>query len=72
MHRLKCIETPAELRQHVYRKQRIMARLRLATAQVEEAQQERTWAIAAAHKAGLSIRQISTATGLSSSYLIGR
>jgi hypothetical protein len=38
--------------------------LRLATMRLAEAEQERIWAIAAAHHAGLSIRQIAAATGL--------
>lgn len=45
----------------------IMTRLRLATTRLEDAQQERIWAIAAAQEAGLSIRQIAAATGLSPS-----
>jgi hypothetical protein len=42
-------------------------RLQLATTRLEAAQQERLWAIAAAYEAGLSIRKIAAATGLSSS-----
>jgi DNA-binding NarL/FixJ family response regulator len=34
---------------------------------VEEADRERLWAIAAAYAAGLSVRKIATATGLSPS-----
>ena len=43
------------------------ARLRVATTRAKEAEQERVWAIAAAHSAGLSIRKIATTTDLSSS-----
>jgi hypothetical protein len=39
----------------------------LATTRLHEAEQERIWAIVAAHEVGLSIRQIATATGLSRS-----
>ena len=45
----------------------IADRLRLATERLEEAQQERIWAVVEAHQAGLSIRQIAAATGLSPS-----
>ncbi len=40
-------------------------RLRLATTRLEDAQRERIWAIVAAREAGLSIRKIASATGLS-------
>lgn len=40
-------------------------RLQLTTARLEEAQQERIWAIGAAKVAGLSIRKIAAATNLS-------
>lgn len=53
------------LRQRVRREQHLNARLRLATTRLVEAEQERIWAIAAVHHAGLSIRQIAAATGLS-------
>jgi hypothetical protein len=39
----------------------------LATTRLHEAEQERSWAIVAARDAGLSIRQIATATGLNRS-----
>jgi hypothetical protein len=59
------METQEELSQRVQREQRLIARLRLATTRLEEAQTERIWAIATASGEGLSIRQIASATGLS-------
>ena len=61
------METREALRQRVRREQHLKARLRLATTRLVEAEQERIWAIVAAHHAGLSIRQIAAATGLSRS-----
>jgi hypothetical protein len=61
------METPEAFRQRVHHAQRLIARLRLATARLEAAQQERIWAIVETHAAGLSIRQIAAATGLSPS-----
>jgi len=61
------METPEELRQRVRREKQLSNRLQLATTRLEAAQQERLWAIAAAYEAGLSIRKIAAATGLSSS-----
>lgn len=45
----------------------MVARLHLATTRLESAQQERIWTLAAAAAAGLSIRKIAAATGLSPS-----
>ena len=60
--------TPREdLRQRVQLEQQLIARLRTATLRFSDAQTERIWAIASAHQAGLSIRKIAGATGLSSS-----
>src|SRR3954464_1686269 len=56
-----------ELKERVRRKQRLAARLRLATERLEAAQRERIWAIVEAHRSGLSVRRIASATGLSSS-----
>ena len=53
--------------QRVHEEQQILARLKLASTHVTEAQRERVWAISAAHQLGLSVRQIAKATGLSSS-----
>lgn len=61
------METPEERRQRVHREKQLSNRLQLATTRLEAAQQERLWAIAAASEAGLSIRKIAAATGLSSS-----
>jgi AraC-like DNA-binding protein len=59
------METHEELGRRVLREQKLKARLRLAATRLEDAQLERIWAIANASKEGLSIRQISQATGLS-------
>ena len=61
------MEPPEQLKQKVLNEKRLTNRLRLATARLENAQQEHIWAIAAAKSEGLSIRKIAAATGLSSS-----
>jgi DNA-binding transcriptional MerR regulator len=62
------VATPREdLRQRVRLEQQLIARLRTANLRFSDAQTERIWAIASAHQAGLSIRKIAGATGLSSS-----
>jgi hypothetical protein len=61
------METREAFRQRIRYEQQLAARLRLATTRLAEAEQERIWAIVAAHHAGLSIRQIAAATGLSRS-----
>jgi hypothetical protein len=61
------METREERRQRFQHEQQTKKRLRLATTRLHEAEQERIWAIVAASDAGLSIRQIATATGLSRS-----
>jgi hypothetical protein len=61
------MDTREERRQRFQHEQQTKKRLRLATMRLHEAEQERIWAIVAAHDAGLSIRQIATATGLSRS-----
>src|SRR3954466_12679016 len=61
------METNDEFEERIRRERQVAARLRLATERLEEAQRERIWAIVEAHQAGLSIRQIAAATGLSSS-----
>ena len=61
------MKTNDELREQIRREGRLTDRLRLATERLEEAQQERIWAVVEAHQAGLSIRQIAAATGLSRS-----
>ena len=59
------MEPPAAWRQRVRREQPLIARLCLATTRLVDADRERIWAIVAAKEAGLSIRQIARATGLS-------
>src|SRR3954470_9881871 len=61
------METNDEFREQIRREGLFTDRLRLATERLEEAQQERVWAIVEVHQAGLSIRQIADATGLSRS-----
>jgi AraC-like DNA-binding protein len=59
--------TREELHQLVQHERKLKNRLHLATTRLAEAERERIWAIVAAHDAGLSIRQIAAATGLSRS-----
>src|SRR5262245_65693908 len=59
------METPQAWRQRVRHEQQLIARLHLATTRLADADRERIWAIVAAKEAGLSIRQIARATGLS-------
>lgn len=61
------METLEDIKQRVQREKQLTARLRLAITRLENAQQERIWAIVAAQAAGLSIRKIAAATGLSPS-----
>jgi hypothetical protein len=61
------MESPHALRQRVHREVQLKGRLHLATTRLDDANRERIWAVVAAHKAGLSIRQIAEATALSSS-----
>ena len=51
------METLETLRQRVRREQQLIARLRLATTRLADADRERFWAIVAAKEAGLSIRK---------------
>jgi hypothetical protein len=59
--------TREEIHQLVQHERKLKNRLQLATTRLAEAERERIWAIVAAHDAGLSIRQIAAATGLSRS-----
>jgi hypothetical protein len=59
--------TIEELRQRLQLERRLIARLKTANIRFTDAQIERIWAIVSAHQAGLSIRKIARATGLSSS-----
>jgi hypothetical protein len=61
------METHEALRQRGQHERQLKTRLQLAATRLEEAERERIWAIVAAHEAGLSIRKIATATGLSRS-----
>jgi AraC-like DNA-binding protein len=61
------MEINDEFRERIRSEGQLATRLRLATERLEEAQQERIWAVVEAHQAGLSIRQIAAATGLSPS-----
>lgn len=61
------MEAPEQLNQQSLKAKRLTARLQMAASRVEAAEQERIWALVAAHAAGLSIRQIAATTGLSSS-----
>src|SRR5690242_13853952 len=64
------VATPREaLRQRVQLEQGLIVRLRTANLRFSDAQSERIWAIVSAHQAGLSIRKIAGATGLSSSQI---
>ncbi len=64
---LSGMETPEQLKQQGLKEKRLTVRLHMAASRVEAAEQERIWAIVAAHSAGLSIRKIAAVTGLSSS-----
>ena len=64
---LRGMETHEPRRPRVWREPPLNAWLRLATTRLAEAERERLWAIVAAHDAGLSLRQIADATGLSRS-----
>jgi hypothetical protein len=61
------MEPHEALRQRVRHERQLKTRLQLATTRLEDAERERIWAIVAAHEAGLSIRKIAAATGLSRS-----
>lgn len=60
-------KTREEIRHLVQHERKLKTRLQLATTRLEEAERERIWAIVAARNAGLSIRNIAVATGLSRS-----
>ena len=59
--------TIEKLRRRMQLERRLIARLKTANIRFTDAQVERIWAIVSAHQAGLSIRKIAGATGLSSS-----
>jgi hypothetical protein len=59
------METPEALQQRVRRDQQLHVRLQRATTRLADAARERLWVIVAAKEAGLSLRQIVRATGVS-------
>lgn len=59
------METFEALQQRVRHEQQMVPRLRLAMTRLAKAEQERLWAMVAAKEAGLSLRQIAWATGMS-------
>jgi hypothetical protein len=59
--------TREESHQLVNHERKLKSRLQLATTRLKEAEHECIWAVVAAHDAGLPIRKIVTATGLSRS-----
>jgi len=61
------MEPREALRQRIQQERQLKTRLQLATTRLEDAERERIRAIVAAHEAGLSIRKIAAATGLSRS-----
>jgi hypothetical protein len=61
------METEEALRKRVRHQQRLVERLQTANLRFADAQMERMWAIKSAHEAGLSIRKIACATGVSAS-----
>jgi hypothetical protein len=61
------MDTRHALRPRVQHERSLKVRRQWATTRCEAAERERIWAIVAAYEAGLSIRQIATATGVSCS-----
>jgi hypothetical protein len=59
--------TREESHQLIQHERKLKNRFQLATTRLEESEHERIWAIVAAHNAGLSIRKIAMAAGLSRS-----
>jgi hypothetical protein len=64
---LRDMGTHEDIIHRIRRERQLITRLQLATTQLADTERERIWAIVAAHKAGLSIRKIAAATGLSAS-----
>ena len=62
---LRGADTPEQWRERLQREQRVRLSLRVAADRLESAEQERVANIAAAHQAGLSVRQIAAAVRLS-------
>ncbi len=59
------METPEAVGQSIDREQQLRARFQLATIRLNDTQQERVWAMVAAHEAGPSSQQIAATAGLS-------
>jgi hypothetical protein len=62
---LRGVDAPEQWRQRLQREQQVRHSLRVAADRLESAEQERVANIAAAHQAGLSVRQIAAAVRLS-------
>ncbi len=62
---LRGVDAPEQWRERLQREQQIRHSLRVAADRLESAEQERVANIAAAHQAGLSVRQIAAAVRLS-------
>jgi hypothetical protein len=62
---LRGVDTPEQWRERLQREQQVGHSLRVAAERLESAEQERVANIAAAHRAGLSVRQIAAAVRLS-------
>src|SRR6266542_1223704 len=62
---LRGVDAPEQWRERLQREQRVRHSLRVAADRLESAEQERVANIAAAHNAGLSVRQIAVAVRLS-------
>src|SRR6266851_4167565 len=59
------VDAPEQWRERLQREQQVRHSLRVAADRLESAEQERVANIAAAHQAGLSVRQIAAAVRLS-------
>src|SRR5436309_14931291 len=62
---LRGVDAPEQWRERLQREQHVRHSLRVAADRLEAAEQERIANIAAAHQAGLSVRQIAAAVRLS-------
>jgi hypothetical protein len=62
---LRGVDTPEQRRERLQRERHVRLSLRVAADRLESAEQERVVTIAAAHHAGLSVRQIASAVRLS-------
>src|SRR5438132_5203272 len=62
---LRGVEAPEQCRERFQREQHVRHSLRVTADRLESAEEERVVSIAAAHQAGLSVRQIAAAVRLS-------